>query len=157
MSLYSSCNHYRTICNSVKRLTSPFCSCHQWRWILQHCDHIVPAISTEQFAETSKGMTFRSFESGRALMPSLCPCHQWRWFCSNAMALFLPVVTRTLQKSRYSLLAITTGTFAAMSLYSSRKHYRIICSNDALLRSLSTPVLMFLTERILRHIQRGCP
>ena len=150
MSLYSSCNHYSTICSSIKRVTSPFCSCQQWMWICSTAiilflrsvqDNLQKRQKARRFGPCHHSVLAIS-EGDSAVMPWLCSFQLWQGIC---------------KKCRYILLAIATEQFATMSSYSSCKHYTIICSNDALLRSLSTPVLMFLTERILRHIQRGCP
>ena len=106
MSLYSSCNHYRTICSNVKRLTSVKVHLQQWY-------NIVLAVNTGKFAATSKVATFRFFEERTSSddiilflpsvkvnlqQPSYYSSHQYKTTCS--ILVFLPSVQGNLQSYR---------------------------------------------------------
>ena len=131
MSLYSSCNHYRTICSNVKRLTSVKVHMQQWY-------NIVFAVSRGKFAATSKVATFRS-------------CHQWRWICSNHH-IMLPINTKEPAASWCSChqyRAICShiewlrrcgplkNAPALMSLFCSCHQWKWICSTATILFLLS--------------------
>ena len=129
MSLYSSCNHYRTICSSVKRLTSPFCSCHQWRWICSTAIILFLLSVQDNLQKRQKAWRFGPLkavglwchhsvlaisEGDSAVMPWFCSCQLWQWICRNVVIVFLQSLQDNLQQCRYILLASTTGEFAAM-------------------------------------------
>ena len=134
MSLYSSCTQYRTICSSVKRLTSPFCSCHQWSWICSTSIILFLLSVQDILQKRQKAWRFGPLkavglwchhsvlaisEGDSALMPWFYTCQLWQWICKNVAIFFLQTHYRTICSSvkrltHHSVLAISEGEFAAL-------------------------------------------